>query len=69
VRLHLGVENGFRPAGKAHPGLRVADIDACAARLAARGAPVTWDDTLPGYRRFCSEDPVGNRLEFLEPAG
>ncbi|MDF3301659.1 VOC family protein [Streptomyces tropicalis] len=69
VRLHLGAEDGFRPARKAHPGLRVADIDAYAARLAAHGAPVAWDDALPGHRRFYSEDPVGNRLEFLEPAG
>ncbi|MET9146541.1 VOC family protein [Streptomyces sp. NPDC004042] len=67
VRLHLGVEADFRPARKAHPGLRVTDLDACAARLTAHGAPVTWDDTLPGHRRFYSEDPVGNRLEFLEP--
>ncbi|CAL9462338.1 glyoxalase [Streptomyces sp. enrichment culture] len=67
VRLHLGIERDFRPARKAHPGLRVAGIDAFAARLAAHGAPVTWDDGLPGHRRFFSEDPVGNRLEFLEP--
>ncbi|WJV48215.1 VOC family protein [Streptomyces flavofungini] len=67
VRLHLGVEAGFRPARKAHPGLRVTGIEAYAARLAALGAPVTWDDLLPGHRRFYSEDPVGNRLEFLEP--
>jgi catechol 2,3-dioxygenase-like lactoylglutathione lyase family enzyme len=67
VQLHLGVERDFRPARKAHPGLRVTDIDAWAARLAAHGAPVTWDDALPGHRRFSSEDPVGNRLEFLEP--
>ncbi|MEU0003227.1 VOC family protein [Streptomyces sp. NPDC006314] len=67
VRLHLGIEEHFRPARKAHPGLRVRGIDAYAARLAARGAPVTWDDNLPGHRRFYSEDPVGNRLEFLEP--
>ncbi|MYR63626.1 glyoxalase [Streptomyces sp. SID625] len=67
VLLHLGVEADFRPARKAHPGLRVTDLDACAARLIAHGAPVTWDDTLPGHRRFYSEDPVGNRLEFLEP--
>nr|BFD84365.1 VOC family protein [Streptomyces sp. Xyl84] len=69
VQLHLGVEEDFRPAKKAHPGLRVTDIEAYAARLAARGAPVTWDAGLPGHRRFYSEDPVGNRLEFLEPAG
>ncbi|MFJ9868317.1 VOC family protein [Streptomyces sp. NPDC101165] len=75
VQLHLGVEQAsagggpchFRPAKKAHPGLRVTDIEAYAARLTAKGAPVTWDDNLPGHRRFYSEDPVGNRLEFLEP--
>ncbi|ANP55557.1 VOC family protein [Streptomyces griseochromogenes] len=67
VQLHLGIEEDFRPARKAHPGLRVADIEACAARLAAHDAPVTWDDDLPGHLRFYSEDPVGNRLEFLQP--
>ncbi|MGW7252575.1 VOC family protein [Streptomyces sp. NPDC054834] len=75
VQLHLGIEAapagggkcGFHPAKKAHPGLRVRDIEAYAARLATLGAPVTWDDNLPGHRRFYSEDPVGNRLEFLEP--
>ncbi|MFC9155718.1 VOC family protein [Streptomyces bauhiniae] len=67
VQLHLGVENDFRPARKAHPGLLVADLDACAVRLTAHGAPVEWDAGLPGRRRFYSADPVGNRLEFLAP--
>ncbi|WP_328494567.1 glyoxalase [Streptomyces sp. NBC_00414] len=67
VQLHLGIEADFRPARKAHPGLRVTGIEAYADRLAALGAPVGWDDLLPGHRRFYSEDPVGNRLEFLEP--
>ncbi|WP_372347799.1 VOC family protein [Streptomyces sp. KL116D] len=67
VRLHLGVEAGFRAARKAHPGLRVRDIEAYAGRLARLGAEVVWDDALPGHRRFSSVDPVGNRLEFLEP--
>ncbi|MFF0705643.1 VOC family protein [Streptomyces tendae] len=69
AQLHLGVETGFRPARKAHPGLRVTGIDAFAARLAAHGTPVTWNDDLPGHRRFHCADPVGNRLEFLEPDG
>lgn len=69
ARLHLGVEEPFRAARKAHPGLLVRDIEAYAARLTARGTRVTWDDgLLPGYRRFYCADPVGNRLEFLEPA-
>ena len=67
VVLHLGIGDGFRAAKKAHPGLRVRGIEAYAARLAALGAPVTRDDGLPGHLRFYSEDPVGNRLEFLEP--
>ncbi|MEU6096435.1 VOC family protein [Streptomyces sp. NPDC047079] len=67
VRLHLGIEEDFRPARKAHPGLRVTGIEAYAERLTARGAVVAWDDALPGHRRFYSQDPVGNRLEFLEP--
>lgn len=69
VQLHLGVEADFRPARKAHPGLRVRDIEAYAARLTERGAEVRWDGDLPGHRRFFSHDPVGNRLEFLEPDG
>lgn len=69
AQLHLGVETGFRPAHKAHPGLRVTGIDAYAARLEAHGTPVTWNDDLPGHRRFHCADPVGNRLEFLEPDG
>jgi catechol 2,3-dioxygenase-like lactoylglutathione lyase family enzyme len=67
VRLHLGIETDFRPARKAHPGLRVTGIEAYAARLAAHGVRITWDGDLPGHRRFYADDPVGNRLEFLEP--
>jgi GNAT superfamily N-acetyltransferase/catechol 2,3-dioxygenase-like lactoylglutathione lyase family enzyme len=67
IELHFGVEQDFRPARKAHPGLRVHDLDAWADRLRAAGAPVLFDDDFPGMRRFYSEDPHGNRLEFLEP--
>lgn len=67
VQLHIGAETGFHPARKAHPGIRVTGIEAFARRLAEHGAPVSWDGDLPGHRRFYSQDPVGNRLEFLEP--
>lgn len=67
IELHLGVEEGFVPARKAHPGLLVEDLDAWAARLEAAGHPVRRDDDFPGMRRFYSEDPHGNRLEFLQP--
>ena len=67
--VHLGVEEPFAPADKAHPGVLVDGLDALAARLAEVGAPVTWDPELPGHRRLYSADPFGNRLEFLEPLG
>ncbi|MGW7370176.1 VOC family protein [Streptomyces sp. NPDC054841] len=67
VQLHVGIQSDFHPAKKAHPGLRVSGIEAYANRLASHGAKVVWDHDLPGHRRFFSEDPVGNRLEFLEP--
>jgi catechol 2,3-dioxygenase-like lactoylglutathione lyase family enzyme len=67
IELHLGVEQDFQPARKAHPGLLVSDLDRWAARLRAAGSPVTDDADFPGMRRFYTADPHGNRLEFLEP--
>lgn len=68
IELHLGVENDFRPARKAHPGLLWPALDALAQRLADAGYPVIWgDDELPGMRRFHTHDIHGNRLEFLAP--
>jgi catechol 2,3-dioxygenase-like lactoylglutathione lyase family enzyme len=62
--LHVGVEEPFAPARKAHPGLVVADLEALAERLRAEGIDVTYDDAIPGARRFYAADPFGNRLEF-----
>jgi catechol 2,3-dioxygenase-like lactoylglutathione lyase family enzyme len=66
-QLHIGIEQGFAPARKAHPALAVAPagIDPLAARLAAAGARVDWDHALQGVRRFFTEDPWGNRLELV----
>lgn len=64
-QLHVGVEDGFAPARKAHPALAAGDLDAVAARLEAAGARVAWDDAIPGTRRFYTDDPWGNRLEVL----
>ncbi|WP_433833251.1 glyoxalase [Actinoplanes sp. CA-015351] len=69
IEVHLGVEAGFRPARKAHPGFLWPDLETLALRLEAAGHPVTWGhDELPGMRRFHTEDTHGNRLEFLTPA-
>jgi catechol 2,3-dioxygenase-like lactoylglutathione lyase family enzyme len=67
AELHLGVEQDFRPARKAHPGLLVDDLCGIVTRLAEAGHSVRPDDLLPGYRRCYVDDPCGNRLELLTP--
>ncbi|SDI85283.1 glyoxalase [Nonomuraea jiangxiensis] len=62
VEVHLGVEDGFRPARKAHPAFLVDDLDAYAAEI----RDAIPDDLLPGYRRIYLSDPVGNRIELLQ---
>ena len=66
LELHLGVQADFVPATKAHPGLRVADLDAARAHLQAAGIAITEDKSGVTVRRFYVNDPFGNRLEFLQ---
>ncbi len=65
AELHLGVEQEFRPARKAHPALEVGDLDGLRTRLERAGARPQDDALLPGRRRFYADDPFGNRLEFV----
>jgi len=67
LEVHLGIEQQFAPARKAHPGILVTGLRDLAARLADAGVEVTWDGEFPGHDRFYAADPFGNRLEFLEP--
>ena len=64
--LHVGVEEPFAPARKAHPGLVVDDLEALVARLAGAGIEAAWDETLPEVRRCHVADPFGNRLELRQ---
>src|ERR1700722_10143096 len=66
-QLHIGVQEGFVPARKAHPAILVeaAALDEIAGRLDAAGAAVLWDEDINGARRFYTEDPWGNRIELL----
>jgi len=66
VALHLGVEDDFRPARKAHPALTVEDLDALCGSLGAAGHEVRFDDEVPGARRCYVDDPFGNRIELIE---
>ena len=64
--LHVGVEDDFVPARKAHPAFLVETRLAGCPRLRAAGVDVTWDDEFPGYHRFHTHDLHGNRVEILE---
>ena len=64
--LHVGVDELFGPARKAHPGLVVDDLDELSDRLRAAGFEPQPDDALAGVVRFFVHDPFGNRLEFRQ---
>ncbi|MGH3445792.1 MAG: glyoxalase [Nocardioidaceae bacterium] len=67
VEVHVGVEESFSPARKAHPAFLLdgEDIEAVAERATDGGFPVTWDPDFPPYRRFHTADGNGNRVEIL----
>jgi catechol 2,3-dioxygenase-like lactoylglutathione lyase family enzyme len=67
LELHLGVEEPFSPARKAHPALQVSEVLPLKSRLADAGVEVWEDEPLEGYDRFYASDPFGNRIEFLCP--
>jgi catechol 2,3-dioxygenase-like lactoylglutathione lyase family enzyme len=65
--LHLGVDEPFHPARKAHPAFLVDDLDFLQAELVGAGhVCMRADEELPGVRRFHTFDPFGNRLEFQQ---
>lgn len=65
-QLHIGVENDFTSAKKAHPAFEVKNINDLKAQLINQNVDITEDDNLEGAERFYLHDPFGNRLEFLE---
>jgi catechol 2,3-dioxygenase-like lactoylglutathione lyase family enzyme len=65
VQIHLGVEQDFRRAKKAHPALRSDRVEDLLAHLAAHNIEVTPDDAVPGTCRFYVADYFGNRLEII----
>jgi len=72
AEIHVGVEEPFAPARKAHPALvldAVPDLEDAAARLAAAGFEVDWTErhTFSGHERFHTFDGAGNRVEVLAP--
>lgn len=68
LKIHLGVERNFRPAGKAHPALLVVGLEELATKLRARGYEVQLDEHLAGDLRYYVHDPFGNRIELMQGA-
>ena len=72
AELHLGVDDAFHPAEKAHPGLvldTLIELEATAARIEHAGYELSWAerDTFEGYVRFHARDGFGNRVEVMTP--
>lgn len=73
AEIHLGVEDEFIPAKKAHPGLvcdSLQEWETLAGRLDSMGYDLSWAEreTFEGYLRFHVRDGFGNRLEIMTPA-
>ena len=74
AEIHLGVDDPFHPAEKAHPGLvseSLGELEATAERIERGGYELSWmeRDTFKGYVRFHARDGFGNRVEVMAPAG
>ena len=68
--LHVGVEEPFVPARKAHPAFLLGadeSLDLVAERLRGLGFEVDLSErlTFPGYERLHTFDAHGNRVEVL----
>jgi catechol 2,3-dioxygenase-like lactoylglutathione lyase family enzyme len=67
VQLHLGVEDDFHPARKAHPAFVVDDLDEWVEKVQLAGYETdTSQPPLDGYKRAHIFDPFGNRIELMQ---
>lgn len=66
VSLHLGVDEAFTPAKRAHPAIKCVDYQGLLKRLRACGI-VAIPDPLPfeGRPHCYIADPFGNRIELM----
>ncbi len=64
--LHVGIEEPFAPALRAHPALEVQDLAELRKSLEAQGVKTAEAEVIPGVQRFYVSDPFGNRIELME---
>jgi len=66
LEVHLGVEDQFRPAVKAHPAILVRGLAAIRERIERAGYKISDTVQIEGFDRVYVRDPFGNRLELIE---
>jgi len=72
AEIHLGVDDPFHPARRAHPAFVCAslgELEATAERIERATYELSWAerDTFEGYVRFHTRDGFGNRVEVMTP--
>lgn len=65
-QVHVGLETPLSLTNKAHIAYLVSDLVAWRQRLTGAGLVVLDSIPIPGYDRFETRDPFGNRMEFLQ---
>ena len=65
-QIHIGIEEPFLPARKAHPAFEIENLEGFKDHLSKHQIEFKEDDELPGADRIYLEDPFGNRMEILE---
>jgi catechol 2,3-dioxygenase-like lactoylglutathione lyase family enzyme len=65
-QIHIGIEEPFVPAQKAHPAFELEHLEGLKEHLTDNGVDFIEDDNLPGANRIYVQDPFGNRIELLE---
>lgn len=63
VRIHVGTEEAFVAARKAHPALTVSGLESL---IESSGLEAEWNDEISGVIRCHIDDPFGNRIELIE---
>lgn len=74
AEIHVGVEEPFAPARKAHPAFLLGSVDeleTVAGHLSDLGFETDWRErhTFEGHERCHAFDGAGNRVELLAPPG
>ncbi|MGI8603152.1 MAG: VOC family protein [Verrucomicrobiales bacterium] len=66
LQVHLGIEEPFRPARKAHPAFLVDGLPRAIVACENAGLPVVVDAPFEVCQRVYVADPFGNRIELIE---